>query len=151
MLKLAGCNGEAVEFRAGHELDSTRQAYWLARPDELRKLFSKHYNALRVKTGTQFDQTEVKKLREMLAEKEITVQALTENGKLKVEELKRLRADLDAQRQTLFDLQNAMQKLQPLINLTDREALRFDTTEFLPLPDKEKFTIFYASTPRRSS
>ena len=91
VLKLAGYPETAVEFRSGHELSPTDQAYFMARPEELRQTFRKHYNALRVKGTTQFDTQEVKKLRDMLAEKEITIGALAENGKLKVAELDRLR------------------------------------------------------------
>lgn len=104
VLKLAGCNGEAVEFRAGHELTEQRQAYWLTRPDELRKLFREHYDALRVKGTTPFDTQEVQKLRSMLAEKEITVQALAENGKVKVAMIQQLRKELEGLKTTVENL-----------------------------------------------
>jgi len=110
VLKLAGAPEKWVEFRCGHELDGNDAAYFLTRPEESRKLFRKHYNALRVKGGTTFDAEEAKKLRQMLAEKAITVQALTENGKLKVEELKRFREQLEQQRTKLEDLSQKMEK-----------------------------------------
>ncbi len=47
---------------------------------------------------------ETKKLREMLAEKELTVQALAENGKLKIIELKRLREEIEKQRITILSI-----------------------------------------------
>ncbi len=104
ILKLEGCPEKWVEFRAGHELGETDSAYWLTRPEESRKLFGEHYNALRVKPVTQFDVEETKKLREMLAEKELTVQALAENGKLKIAELQRLREELEKQRKTILSI-----------------------------------------------
>ena len=110
VLKLAGYNEEAVEFRAGHELSEQRQAYWLTRPEELRERFRKHYDSLRIKGTTQFDIQEVKKLRDMLAEKEITVQALAENGKLKVIELQRLREQLEEQRKTINKIEQSYGK-----------------------------------------
>jgi len=124
VLKLAGYNEEAVEFRCGHELDSTRQAYWLTRPEELRQLFRKHYNSLRVKGTSLFDQKEVQKLREMLAEKEITVQALAENGKLKVAELQRLREELNQQRVELEEMKKTWEKWLREQYEADREAIK---------------------------
>lgn len=98
VLKLAGASEKWVEFRSGHQLSETDSAYFMARPEECRELFRKHYNTLLVKATTQIDEERIKNLEKMLAEREITVQALAENGKLKVEEFKRLREELDKQR-----------------------------------------------------
>ena len=118
VLKLAGYNEEAVEFRAGHELSEQRQAYWLTRPDELRKLFREHYDSLRVKGTTPFDSQEVKQLRRMLAEQEITIGALRENGNSKVTEMQRLRGELEKQRQAILDLSKFLEEQYK----ADREA-----------------------------
>ena len=124
VLKLAGYNEEAVEFRAGHELSEQRQAYWKTRPEELRELFRKHYDSLRIKGTTPFDIQEVKKLRDMLAEKEITVQALAENGKLKVIELQRLRKELDHQRVMIEGLSKTMNELNTFLENKVTEITR---------------------------
>ena len=116
VLKLAGAPEKLVEFRAGHELDETDSAYFLARPEECREIFRKHYNTLRVKGTTQIDEERIKNLEKMLAEREITVQALAENGKLKVEEFKRLREELDKQRIELERQKKVIEDLSKVMN-----------------------------------
>lgn len=116
VLKLAGAPEKLVEFRSGHELDETDSAYFMARPEEGRKIFRKHYNSLRVKGTTQIDEERIKNLEKMLAEREITVQALAENGKLKVEEFKRLRLELDKQRAELSEQKKIIGDLSNIMN-----------------------------------
>ena len=111
VLKLTGYPEKAVEFRCGHTLNGNDEAYWLTRPDELRQLFRKYYNALRVRTGTsQVTEERIKRLENMLAEREITVNALQENGKLKVSELQRLREELMEQKKAIKDLSKLMEE-----------------------------------------
>lgn len=165
VLKLAGYNPEAVEFRAGHELTEQRQLYWLARPEELRELFRKHYNALRVHTGPpQIDEERIKKLEDMLAEREITVHALRENGRLKVAELERLRKELDQQRvkiegltRTVAGLSNFMEsKVEEITRRLWKEELskqyEADREAIKELQKwREEFTKRYAEEVKKPS
>jgi integrase len=117
ILKLDGYNSEAVEFRCGHELGSTQQAYWLTRPDELRKLFAQHYKALCVQTGTsQVIEEEVKKLRRMVGDYEVTVGALSENGKIKLEKIQTLEEEQKQTRQELEHLKEFQRETMKRIN-----------------------------------
>jgi integrase len=121
LLKLDGYNPEAVEFRCGHELEGTQQAYWLTRPDELRKLFIKHYNALKVQTGTSEVVTEeLQKLREKVGDYEVTVRALSENGKVKLEKIQSLEDEIKALKQALTHLHN---ETKPLVDFFSRHSL----------------------------
>jgi len=47
-LKLASCNDTAVEYMAGHKLDAVQMAYWGARPEELREMYSKYESYLSI-------------------------------------------------------------------------------------------------------
>lgn len=120
VLKLNGVPEKWVEFRCGHELGGNDTAYFLTRPEELRKLFRQHYNSLRIKGTTEIDSQKLSKLEEMLADSKITIHALQENGKLKVAELERLRKEIDKQRQALLDLSKWIENQQK----ADREALK---------------------------
>jgi len=111
VLKLAGYPEQAVEFRCGHALNGNDQAYFITRPEELRQLFRKQYHALRVQSGsTQINEERLKKLESMLTEREYTIGALRENGILKIEEVKRLRKDLEEQRKTINQLEQTCGK-----------------------------------------
>ena len=111
VLKLAGYPEKAVEFRCGHELNGNDQAYYMTRPEETRKLFRKFYHALRVKGTGQIDEQRIKKLEDMLAEREITIHALQENGKIKVMELQHLRKELETQRVNIEELSKTVDDL----------------------------------------
>jgi len=93
LAKLSGMNEKAVKFMAGHKLDETTMAHWMARPEELKELYRKHYHALRV-LSPKPDTEKIRALEEDIKDKNKTIRALIENSRLKEEKLKRLEEEL---------------------------------------------------------
>jgi len=78
---------------AGDRLGKTTMAHWMARPEELKELYRKHYHALRV-LSPKPDTEKIRELEEGIKDKDETIRALVENSRLKEEKLKRLEEEL---------------------------------------------------------
>jgi integrase len=138
VLKLEGCPEKWVEFRAGHEGSETDTAYWLTRPEESRQLFQKHYNALRVKPVTQFDVTEVKKLREIVAEGQVTITALSENGRIKIEQIQALTKEASEQKEVIKGLVTALHEVEDRLTSLEQERENEEIRKSLPKVSTEE-------------
>jgi len=91
--KLSGMNEKAVKFMAGDRLDKSTMAFWMARPEELKELYRRHYHVLRV-LSPKPETEKIRELEEDIKDRDETIRALAENGRLKDERLKRLEEEL---------------------------------------------------------
>jgi len=124
--KLSGMPEVAVEYMAGHKLDRTTEAYWQTRAEtELRELYRKHYNALRV-LKTAVDEEKVKELETKVVKRDDVIDALIENGKVKEKKIHELEEQYAKLNQQVGSIQAF---------LRDLDAVNKWIIENIPIPE----------------